>query len=253
MAETKKIIMLLGRGRYGKSTVAKLLRDRLTHVVEVALADPFKVFAQLVFEIPYETLWGLSEKRDELLPKFEYEQWSATMDRFTRHVEDWVNQVSLGDLTKSEGLHAILPAWLFSIEDKLYSGTMTCRDIMQGLGTECGRAIDENMWVDKAFNEAECFFRNPNTRAVVIPDGRCLNEVQGAAEFKSGDITGEVWRIVRDNAPEIEGEAGDHHTEHEYFSREVQSYASITIDNNGTLDDLEKEVARAVKQSFGRP
>lgn len=122
------------------------------------------------------------------------------------------------------------------LEDQKYKDTeiswighgVTPRLLMQTLGTQWGRAIDENLWVKKALSEAGL---NEN---VVISDVRFPNEL-----YAIQDSGGKVIRLIRPMK-----RIGP---EHEHISETALDHISDAefdhvIHNVGSLSDLFKKV-----------
>src|SRR6202044_3217734 len=113
------IIGISGYAGTGKDTVADfLVRD--FNFVRVALADPIKRIAKELFDFSDETLWGSSEKRNELDKR--YVQWTA----FVPHM--------LSEEILKEFPDGKVPQYL------------TARRVCQFLGTEVGRELYPNVW-----------------------------------------------------------------------------------------------------------
>lgn len=139
---------------------------------------------------------------------------------------------------------------LKEVEDERW-GT-TPRFIMQHLGTEMGRTIHEDTWVRYAFatiersrageavdifdESARGFVRKtfaPDTNWV-ITDVRFLNE---AAAVENGG--GQVWKVIR---PGMKGDSDTHASE---VGVDLIK-PTLTIPNDGTLEDLYAHVQDAV-------
>jgi dephospho-CoA kinase len=104
------------------------------------------------------------------------------------------------------------------------------RRLMQTMGTEVGREIiDPQIWVELTLSTTK-----PNDK-IVIPDVRFRNE---AEEIKYRG--GQIWRISR-----IDKDApiNSHRSESEMDDWTFDQYVA----NNGTIGDLQEEVARAWK------
>jgi hypothetical protein len=127
-------------------------------------------------------------------------------------------------------------------------GGLTARKALQHLGTEWGRAMYENIWVNRALGDARLVLNGADYSAefgvhdyggallsvpgVVIPDVRFPNEV--AAIHAVG---GRVWLIARPGAG-LEGAAGAHASETGIDSLKVDG----TIRNDRSLEDFQETV-----------
>jgi hypothetical protein len=109
-----------------------------------------------------------------------------------------------------------------------YLSGVTPRYFMQMLGTDFGRKlIHEDIWVNALVNKVE----QGDYEKVVVTDLRFPNESDAIA-----NLGGTAYRLQRD----IEGnEFSTHESEKYVTSLPVKAI----IDNNGTIDDLEAEVA----------
>ena len=134
--------------------------------------------------------------------------------------------------------------------DTRYNG-LTPRRVLQHLGTEGGRAIDEDVWIRYAVNninkelsqKGACykpnlgFYKSPDSndiKAVVISDVRFINEIRFLK--KEG---GALIRVKRPGAG-LEGKFGMHQSEVE-MSAISDSEFDFILTNDGTLEDLERE------------
>ena len=66
-----KLTALVGQANSGKDTVAGYFVNN-HNFVQVALADPLKRLGSKVFEFTEEQLWGPSEYRNALDPRYKY-------------------------------------------------------------------------------------------------------------------------------------------------------------------------------------
>ncbi|MEQ8308098.1 MAG: hypothetical protein RIA09_16305 [Hoeflea sp.] len=109
-----------------------------------------------------------------------------------------------------------------------YLSGVTPRYFMQMLGTEFGRKlIDEEIWVNALVNKVE----QGDYENVVITDLRFPNESDAITK-----LGGASYRLQRD----IEGNEFSQHESEKYVT---SLPVKAIIDNNGTIDDLESEVA----------
>lgn len=87
------------------------------------------------------------------------------------------------------------------------------RKVQQTTGTDAGRALDPNLWVNAAFRNA------PTGKLLVVPDMRFPNEYD--AVTSRGGIT---WRVHRPDVPavreHISETALDDHAFHEYIKND---------------------------------
>jgi hypothetical protein len=119
-------------------------------------------------------------------------------------------------------------------------GGLTARKALQTLGTEWGRGCYPDVWIDLALTKIRRSGTITPVEKVAISDVRFLNEARAIRT-----AGGEVWRIRRAGAG-LAGDAGLHVSEQELTDTMAPGaflYDAI-IDNDGTLEDLTKEVLR---------
>jgi hypothetical protein len=129
---------------------------------------------------------------------------------------------------------------------------ITPRYVLQLFGTDCmRRGFDEQIWV---LTVKRKILENPNDN-FVVPDARFYNERDMLKE-----LGGQVWRVKRGPDPEWVKEAISdnrydttwmkkypkiHESEWRWF--DYDSEFDRIINNEGSLEDLEKEVKKAIK------
>lgn len=201
-----KLIALSGRARSGKNTVATIIR----------LADSWEHSDYFKLRYP--------DKRHFILSSL------------TLH-----SDVALSCSTYKEAAFADLlkytTALIFNIEDPKYlwdelfknsenslrladkdGHVFTYREILQRLGTEVGRAIHPNLWINALFNSL-----NKDSK-YIITDVRFTNEAEACLENNATLI-----RIER---------ASDQMNHSSETSLDNYEHFDHVIDNNGTLEEL---------------
>lgn len=108
---------------------------------------------------------------------------------------------------------------------------LICRDVLQKLGTEVGRNIYGQTWID--FTMREC----RNHYNVVIPDVRWPQGNEGKAIRAAG---GKLVRIKRPSAG-LAGTASQHESETKQ-QETPDSFFDYIINNNGSIDDLHLKI-----------
>lgn len=131
----------------------------------------------------------------------------------------------------------ILPEW-----------DLSPRQILQRIGTEMGRSIHPETWtryvkrkMDKEFSvwgEVERSILR-GVRVAVITDVRFLNEADAVRSWG-----GVIWRVIR---PGYDVQEDTHASETESDLIEP----NLTLVNDGTLEDLKKQVQTAREVQFG--
>ena len=123
-------------------------------------------------------------------------------------------------------------------EDSRYpkksGGYWTGREIMQFVGTDCFRAIDDNYWVKELFKVID----DNEFKTVIITDIRFQSEAQPVK-----DRNGFMIKVVSDR--EITNTV---HNKVHASETAMDEYDGIdfTVDNNGSLDDLRKVATQVV-------
>lgn len=113
---------------------------------------------------------------------------------------------------------------------------LTPRWAMQRLGTEWGRACYPNIWAEYGVRRAiECLDGDEHAIAV-LTDCRFVNEALAVR-----DAGGEVWRVVRAGLV-MPPEVAAHPSEVEQDTPEMDALVTLTIRNDGTLNDLQNAV-----------
>ncbi len=152
-----KIIGLRGKSRSGKNTLAEhLVKNH--GFFELALADPMKRFLMEVFNVSPNLLWGPSNMRE----------------------------VEIGPPLPKMDIVSVQPDGSFTkVSEMDYGNPLTPRRLLQTLGTEWGRSMMKNVWIDYAFRviekmaNSEGYIYDPLKGVVVHPQGR-LNRWKGA-------------------------------------------------------------------------
>lgn len=109
----------------------------------------------------------------------------------------------------------------------------TPREMLQFMGTDAYRNINDMYWVNKLFNRAD----DGNHTNVIIPDGRFSNEIMAVK-----DRDGFHVRVHRDHSIFVNN--SKHYSETALDNFELVDYY---IDNNGNKKDLENHVEKIVK------
>jgi len=212
------ILILTGKANSGKDTLAGFLVKN-HGAVAIASADPMKRFARDVLGFSEDSLWGPSEARNavdlrgvDAIARLYYENHEA--------VVDWLQDV-FGEDEDYDRFLAHLDAWhsRHLCKDRL---TVSARHVLQTLGTEFGRSIDPNCWINyslrmatKVLNEGGGYERlsgyvpgQGRPSMVVVSDGRFANEVMAVKS-----MGGVAVKIDPGEALSLKGQAGQHQSE----------------------------------------
>jgi hypothetical protein len=247
------IIGLCGPAGSGKDTAADFLVKN-HGFAKVAFADPLKRICKDVFAFTDEQLWGPSEKRNAVDERFKNipHVWGPIISGMSicQRCGCWSREIYVKD-----GQHVIKGS------QEHTDCVLTTRYALQRLGTEWGRDCYPDVWVDYALRTATRLLADdrddPNgvnyysqksgllfvgglqkPKGVVISDVRFKNEVRAI-----NAAGGAVFLMKRPTT--LEGAAAKHLSE-TAFSTIPEDYFSFTINNDGTLDELERFTATAL-------
>ena len=110
------------------------------------------------------------------------------------------------------------------IEDLATQQPVTYRQMAQTLGTEWGRSLSADFWLELMTSRIAAFRRH-GERLFVISDVRFVNEAKWVK-----DAGGELWRIHRPGVAPVRAHASEAEIELIECDR--------LVDNSGTVDDL---------------
>lgn len=262
------LIILCGQAGSGKDTVASFLVKN-HNAISIAQADPMKRLASKVFGFTEDQLWGPSEARNSMDPRFReagYCFWSAR--KLEEFAFEYVRAV-LPDLDNTQVAQAAeeLQEWCDGICAAAPSeGGLSPRKVLQTLGTEWGRKQSRDVWSKYAIRNALTLLgggyrydrtvgliededRRPDY--VVISDGRFRNELVNVLA-----IGGQTWKIT---APDADGAAAEragvvgHKSETEQRSiPDHLFWVSFRNDKSKGLEVCEQKVTD-VMWTFGHP
>ena len=213
-----EVLGLLGPAGSGKDLVADWLGKK-AGFCKIAFADPIKRFARKAFNIDGERLWGESHKRNEI---FEVDDawWFEAIGHFPEASEEFLNGGVLEEGFRTQGF-LTLHDWLTTLRRE-YREKISARVILQTLGTEWGRAVDDLMWakyahkVIKKLSKGGWVYTQSNgltsvnsaeaPPGVVIPDHRFVNEIKLTQE--EGGYVLRLRRLAHEKKEESVGIAG---------------------------------------------
>jgi hypothetical protein len=210
------IFGISGKAGSGKDTVADYLVKN-HGFVKVSLADEMKRFAKRLFEFTDQQLWGPSENRNAVDHRFDlFETWDEAFDKLETVGAEWCKFL-FGEDHAADALLKLYD-WFDKLEmnygpDSKNGNTLSPRLVLQTIGTEFGRAIDDKVWVRATMNIAKQVLEGPyrytretgcvhdalgwgqwwqNPKGIVIADVRFRNEVDGVRD--EGGVTFRVKR-----------------------------------------------------------
>ena len=199
------VILLCGQASSGKDTIGSFIVKN-HNAVAIALADPMKRLAKIVFDFDEDQLWGPSESRNK--PDLSYrnaECWQNARQRLFKSAYAWCREVSGGDAMAPK-----LQVWFESLDQE----PITPRKVLQEIGTQLGREFNQDIWINYAIRTAnkllgggyiynrlygiaeappitDPLLAKPDPEWVVITDGRFRNEV-----LKVAALGGKTWKII---------------------------------------------------------
>lgn len=239
-----KVVGLLGQAGAGKDTVAYFILD-MVEGEGIALADPMKDFAEAVFGFTYEQLRGPSAFRNAMDNRYGvYDGANPPLfrlrarDRFEMLAKNWL----MGILPSEADFNACYSNLLNWFETTIRQQIITPRFVLQTLGTEFGRSVSEDIWIDNGLKKAHQALAEG--KWAVIKDIRFLNEAK-----KLRELGCEVWRINRPNLDkDIVDRAGvsGHASESEQKNPEMDRLVTKEIANSGTLHELYTNVGALI-------
>lgn len=248
------IIMLSGKAGSGKDTVAGFLAGYGAQ--PIAMADPMKRLARVLFGFTVDQLWGGSASRNA--PDQNYDPLylnrgaSEGLDHTLRSkVHD-----TLHSLVGDSGLaRDSFNSWYKTVcAHAISQGQLTPRFVLQTMGVEFGRNYNEQLWVDAAkrtafkllaggytYDREQGLILSPDAIGplfVVITDGRFRNELLAVLA-----VAGETVKITRYTDESLTAKAGvvGHSSESELMGI-PNTFYTHSIDNNGTMEELEVRV-----------
>jgi hypothetical protein len=156
---------------------------------------------------------------------FKKESFAASLKDAVSAVFDWNRHLLEGDTTASREWRESINQWW---ADRLNIPHLTPRWVLQNWGTEVLRTgFHDDLWI--ASLEHRLSFSNQISNNIVISDCRFPNEF---AMIKK--LNGIVIKVERDNVLSV----SDHVSEHAWNDFNFD----YTIDNNGSLSELYKQV-----------
>lgn len=268
------IILLVGQAGSGKDTVADAIGGQ-----KMALADPMKRLARAIFDFTEDQLWGPSESRNALDPVWTPTKLTAFRGEVAASMSSAVNEPTplparlyagpahniLAQLLNGNSYNERFNTWLLGVLDNALVKGLTPRYVLQTMGTEFGRSINSDMWINEGIATAlrlldgeHCFYdkakgivpaksHGHKTDLVVISDGRFRNEVLNVK--RQGGL---VIKVVREGATgSPSGGASGHASEAEQKTIPDTWFDSI-IYNDRSLESL-RAAAVSVSKALQAP
>lgn len=255
----KPLIILAGQAGSGKDTVGAHL-SRWYRATTLGQADPLKRFAEVVFRFSHQQLWGPSELRNQRDPRFdvfEPDKITQVLDdldlAYSRAAGSWLSDVLPRPLPSAKVREARqrLDRWLDDILVRVasYRG-LTPRLVLQTLGTEWGRALLPDIWIDYAIRKADMILNGPNAYdrtkglvyavrpapMVIVTDGRFLNEIDRVRA--EGGIAIRIDRPGNELSTAAEQGGVTGHVSERQLTEIPEDHFDALIENGGGIEDL---------------
>jgi len=214
-------IALSGKKQVGKDTATKILRSILEsngkRVAVTAFAEPLKSMCIDILGLNRELVYGTNEDKETL----SHVMW----DGFPMHVRLKYSN----EFTEPQGEWELLTC---VVEKVPRNGPMTVREVLQVMGTDIFRAIDNDVWARAIFNR-ECW---SDFDVVILTDCRFPNE-KDVTEYHNGVII----RLERQTGFK------DMHPS-ETALDDASFDPRFSYHNDGSLEDLETFLRHTLKQ-----
>lgn len=127
-------------------------------------------------------------------------------------------------------------------------GGKTYREMLQTIGTECWRSVDQNLWVNLLAPKIDKVLKEQSLGAV-IPDMRYDNEALSILKLNSGKKNANIMSIIiKIDRPGIAKISGSHPSEQGLSPNLV----TATIINEGSVEDLSLKVEQVLKRFKSR-
>lgn len=237
----KKVIGLMGKSKSGKDTAGAMLVTHDPRGATIAFADKLKEVCMDLFGLSREDVYteeGKAKVLDGEAHPLRLPCWKC---------------MACGslDCTKEAPTQIVCHKCTMVGEPKAFESFWTPRTILQYLGTEGVRFIDENTWVRHALARADNILAGnvvgmtnlsePRT-FVAITDCRFRSEAE--AIWKAG---GQVWRIRRPSTDRASQGIVGHASETEMDTIPDSSFQWV-INNDGTLENFRTKVLEGLKR-----
>jgi len=185
MNEIYGFVGQMGSGKtYHALKKAQEMKSIGRSVLLISWADPIK---QMIYDKFYMTKSGFQDGGQmKLLEKLDNECIDEILQSY------FVELLSENHLPKcrSQLFKACIHPYIDEIENTLRGAALnhkdynTCfRKLIQFIGTEIGRSINETLWIDVVLNRIKIAFTNNVAQVAIIDDIRFMNEFDGLKDF----------------------------------------------------------------------
>lgn len=242
----KNVIALMGKSKSGKDTAGAMLTAHDPRGATIAFADKLKEVCMDLFGLSLKDVYtdaGKAQPLDGKAHALRLPCWTC---------------MACGslDCAKVAASQIVCHACTMVGEPQAFQAFWTPRTILQYLGTEGVRFIDENVWVRHALAKAKMLLNDftpgelqgfktvPARSFVAITDCRFRSEAE--AIWKAG---GQVWRIRRPATDRAAQGIAGHASETEMDTIPDSQFQWV-ITNDGTLDNFRTKVIEGYTRMF---
>lgn len=212
-----KLIAIMAKATAGKDTVSSMLLEKEPRGATIAFADKLKEICMDLYDLSHDDVYTEAGKnRVTSYPCLKCPSCGSL-------------DVSIVTTTTSE-----CKACNSIGEAKAYESFWTVRMILQYVGTEGLRRVDDKVWVRQALKRIKAQFAD--RPFVILTDCRFLSEAKMVWEAQ-----GEVWRLRRPST-DNKGQGITRHSSETQMDEILDAQFQYIINNNGTLDNLRAKV-----------
>jgi hypothetical protein len=266
---SRRILGLCANAGVGKDTAADYLVKRYGYV-KMSMADEMKRFTKLIFGFSDQQLWGPSQFREAVDERFNevdgdgYDRWCLAEHELWTRGPAWCRQLFNGDPC-GLGWEA-LRGWFMAVWRQGEFG-ISPRVVLQTIGTEFGRTVDDTVWARSTVDTAQKVLSGPyrytresglekdevgwgqwwqNPKGVVIPDCRFRNELDAVKA-----AGGAMVRLKRDIGRQA-GQVGikGHPSETEQLSIPDSDF-TVVLDVPEGLENFYRQLDGMMHADFG--
>lgn len=228
------IIVLCGVRGSGKDTVGDLLVKN-HEFRKYAFATPLKKMVLHAFpRFEFDDLYGPSKNREKQYPAYPFSGVCVGCGVVCQEIVDTHKD--------GDGIRTERNGWTCVSCGMSYPQFINPRIALQTLGTEWGRRLYQNVWIDAAFDELRAVSSGGNTEEpfdFVITDGRFKNEVRRSREL--GGITVLLTRGLKESTD-------PHPSEAELKTIDRKEFDFIFDNANYTLEQLPSALELMLKE-----
>ncbi len=256
MPASKRRVLIFGRAKVGKDTLAQHLVEKYDADV-ISFADHMKRFVHANFGFTEEQLWGPSEFRNAVDPRFDSKNsdaWAVAVRGVTRNGRSFIRALlqvpgSPYNEQKEEQYYCSLLHWFRT----LYEVPLSPRVVLQTLGTEWGRnQVSHTVWSGDVHRKVNRIFENTNVRydrmkGLVTSSSKSPQFVVTADGRFPDEVSSYGFNVyLRRNLPEEDFQK--HASEQSVFD---MSKFDLVLDNNGTPEEMFEIFDKKLEERFG--